>query len=254
MSGQCGNLPTHQAQLRSKSQRPEACSHPAEGRFWSGPPASNGIPPHELEARCYDSATAASSGSDARPSCRWDCRSTGIFELLGNLGDFIGGIAVVVTLIYPTNQVRQNTAAMRTASREAIYAAYRAQNSHLIDPGISEAYAVGLRDFPDMPSTQKRVFTHAINDHALFFQAAFALHEAGNLPEEDYTPYLNWFSSHLATPGGSLWWRETRGFYNVALVEAVDRRFAEGPLPEVLGLGFFAIDRGEPSTPKQPTS
>lgn len=181
-------------------------------------------------------------------------RSRVIFELLGNLGDFIGGIAVVVTLIYLTSQVRQNTAAMRTASREAIYAGYRAQNSHLIDPEISEAYAVGLRNFPEMPSSQKRVFTHAINDHALFFQAAFALYEAGTLPIEDYTPYLTWFSSHLATPGGSSWWRETRGFYNVALLEAVDRKLAEGTLPDVLGLGFFALDDVELSVPKRPTS
>ena len=141
---------------------------------------------------------------------------------------------------------------MVTASRESIYAGYREQNGHLIDPDVSEAYAVGLRDFPDMPAGQKRVFTHAINDHALFFQAAFALHEAGTLPEKDYDPYLNWFSSQLATPGGSSWWRETRSFYNQALVEAIDRKLAEESLPEVLGLGFFALEREEASPPKGP--
>ena len=154
-----------------------------------------------------------------------------------------------MTLIFLTNQIRRQTAALVTASREAIYEGYRAQNSHLIDPKVSEAYAVGLRHFPDMPASQKRVFTHAINDHALFFQAAFALHEAGTLPEKDYAPYLNWFSSQLATPGGSSWWRETRAFYNQALIEAIDSKFAEGNLPDVLGLGFFALEREEPSSP-----
>lgn len=177
-----------------------------------------------------------------------------MFEHLGNLGDFIGGIAVVVTLIYLTSQIRQNTAAMRTASREAIYSGYRAHNSHLIDPDTSEAYAVGLRDFPEMESRLKRVFAHAINDHALFFQAAFALHEAGTLPEEDYMPYLKWFSSTLATPGGSFWWRETRGFYNAALVKAIDRELAEGALPDVLGLGFFTLGDVEPAAPKRSMS
>ena len=171
-------------------------------------------------------------------------------EALGNLGEFIGGIAVVVTLIYLANQIRQNTSALSTASREAIYSGYRAQNAHLIDTNVSEAYAVGLQHFPDMPSSQKRVFSHTINDHALFFQGAFALYEAGTLPKEDYTPYLNWFSSHLATPGGSLWWRETRGFYNAALVDALDKKFAEETLPDVLGLGLFALDGGEPAAPK----
>lgn len=85
----------------------------------------------------------------------------------------------------------------------------------------------------------------------MFFQAAFALHEAGSLPEKDYTPYLTWFASHLATPGGSLWWKETRGFYNTALIDAIDRKVEEGGLPAVLGLGFFALDVEEQGTPPQ---
>jgi len=163
-------------------------------------------------------------------------------DALGNLGDFIGGIAVVVTLIYLAYQVRANTSALSTGSREAIYAGYRAQNAHLIDPDVSEAFALGLRHFPHMPDSQKRIFSHTINDHALFFQGAFALYEAGTLPLEDYTPYLNWFASQLATPGGALWWEETCGFYNAALVDAIDKKFAEETLPDVLNLGFFALD------------
>jgi hypothetical protein len=32
-----------------------------------------------------------------------------VIEDLGNIGDFLGGIAVVVTLIYVATQIRQNT-------------------------------------------------------------------------------------------------------------------------------------------------
>jgi hypothetical protein len=86
----------------------------------------------------------------------------------GKLGDLIGGIAVVVTLIYLANQIRQNTSTLCTASRVAIYTGYRAQNTHLIDTNVSEAYAAGLWHYSNMPSSQKRVFSHTINAHALF--------------------------------------------------------------------------------------
>ena len=89
-----------------------------------------------------------------------------MLEAPGNFGDFIGRIAVIVTLIYLANQVRLQTAALRTANRQDICAGYRAQNDYLIDPQVSEAYAIGLRK-------------HAINDHAQFFQTAFVLYEAG---------------------------------------------------------------------------
>jgi len=50
-----------------------------------------------------------------------------MLDALGNLGDFVGGVAVVVTLIYLATQVRQNTQqiALNTAAVKA--AAYSAE-------------------------------------------------------------------------------------------------------------------------------
>jgi hypothetical protein len=43
-----------------------------------------------------------------------------MIENLGNLGDFIGGIGVVVTLIYLATQIRQNTRSLRLSSLQQI--------------------------------------------------------------------------------------------------------------------------------------
>ena len=42
-----------------------------------------------------------------------------MLEELGNLGDFIGGVAVLVTLIYLSIQIRQNTAQVKIGSEIA---------------------------------------------------------------------------------------------------------------------------------------
>lgn len=91
-----------------------------------------------------------------------------MLEAPGNSGDFIGCIAVIVALIYLTNQVRLHTAALRNANPQDICASFLTQNDYLIDSQVSEAYVVGLRK-------------HAINEYAQFFQTAFALYEAGIL-------------------------------------------------------------------------
>lgn len=58
-------------------------------------------------------------------------------EDLGNLGDFIGSIAVIVTLIYLAIQIRQNTATTKVQIRQAISEAQfaninaRATDDHL---------------------------------------------------------------------------------------------------------------------------
>ena len=41
-------------------------------------------------------------------------------EELGNLGDFLGGIGVIVTLVYLAVQIRSNTQTVRVASLEAV--------------------------------------------------------------------------------------------------------------------------------------
>ncbi len=43
-----------------------------------------------------------------------------MIENLGNIGDFIGGIGVVITLIYLATQVRQNTRSLRLTSLQQI--------------------------------------------------------------------------------------------------------------------------------------
>jgi hypothetical protein len=42
-----------------------------------------------------------------------------MLESLGNLGDFLGGVGVVITLIYLAVQIRQNTAQLRSTAEQA---------------------------------------------------------------------------------------------------------------------------------------
>ncbi len=43
-----------------------------------------------------------------------------MIENLGNIGDFIGGVGVVITLIYLATQIRQNTRSLRLSSLQQI--------------------------------------------------------------------------------------------------------------------------------------
>jgi Na+-transporting methylmalonyl-CoA/oxaloacetate decarboxylase gamma subunit len=43
-----------------------------------------------------------------------------MLDILGNIGDFVGGIGVVVTLIYLAAQIRQNSKVVRSSAAEAV--------------------------------------------------------------------------------------------------------------------------------------
>jgi hypothetical protein len=170
-------------------------------------------------------------------------REAEILEELGNLGEFIGGLAVIITLIYLATQVRQNTASLRAASRLEIASGYRAVNRLEMDPDAARAYAKGLREYPDMPFEERSLFIHILGDHAVFFQGAFALYDTGQLEEGTYADYLTWFVCHLATPGGAAFWEEIgRPFLVKRAVEAADARLAQGGLPDITQLGIYRLD------------
>lgn len=169
-----------------------------------------------------------------------------MLEALGNLGDFVGGLAVVVTLVYLATQIRQNTSALRTASRQAVSSGYRETNRLRLSPGAARGWAMGLRDFGRLPFDESALFSTLIADEALFFQEAYALHESGQLDESTYRAYrayLDWFSAIVATPGGFHWW-ETAGrpIYTPGMIEAVDARLAAGETLDILGMPGFLLD------------
>ena len=169
---------------------------------------------------------------------------------LGSIGEFVGGLAVVVTLVYLAIQVRHNTAALRTASRQEIVSGFRAHNRLFFEPSAGRVYAEGLRAHPDMPFEDRHLFMSLVFDHALFFQGAFALYESGQLEEETYQAYLTWFTCQLATPGGAAWWAEGRAFYPARMVEALDARLSRGDLPDIREMEIFRLDEYPPVPPR----
>jgi len=184
----------------------------------------------------------------SRESPEW--QEISILDALGDLGDFIGGIGVVVTLIYLATQIRQNTSALRTASRQQIASGYRESNRLRLDSAAALAWTTGLSSFPSMPFEDRNRFGTVMIDEALFFQGAFAIHESGQLEESTYAAYLDWFTSIVATPGGSVWWEETgRPVFVPGMVAAVDLRLSSGGLHDIRSMPALRLD--EPPVAEQ---
>ena len=157
-----------------------------------------------------------------------------MLETLGNAGDFIGGIAVVITLVYLAIQVRQNTSALKAASWQEVVAGARAASKLRGDPAIAPSWARGLSNYPSMSAQDISNFNLAITDEALFFQGVFALYQSRQLEESVYIAYRGWFVSILATPGGSEWWSLVgRPIFVSDMVSELDKQLEIGGHPDI---------------------
>jgi hypothetical protein len=163
-----------------------------------------------------------------------------ILENLGNLGDFLGGVAVLITIIYLAIQIRQNTAALRVSSRQEIVESYRSFiRPQLEDPSLLTLQIDGHRSFPDLPQPDRMRFAVLLTDHALHFQGALALHESGALDDETFRAYRDHFAASMMTPGGSRFWSAARSSYPRHVVDSAEQRIAEGGLSDLIDRETF---------------
>jgi hypothetical protein len=132
-----------------------------------------------------------------------------MFETLGNLGDFLGGIGVVVTLVYLALQIRQNTRATRAASFHAVTDARNRVNVSISESAeMARIFMVGSEDRSAL-SPEDRVrfdltclsYLHVVE--SMHYQAMVGAGEKGLVDAEARS-----LASLLSDPGVRDWWYE----------------------------------------------
>ncbi len=136
---------------------------------------------------------------------------------LGNLGEFVGAIAVVVTLAYLALQIRQNTRALGHAEQRAILEDGNNWRANLIqDPEIAELYRKGLLDPNALDPIEKLRFRMLLD--ALFVTWLYGF-RAGQLTGYAFDPHIR---GTLARPGGTQYWAHQKANFDPEFVQYVD--------------------------------
>ncbi|MFT4613361.1 MAG: hypothetical protein ACI9NT_000499 [Bacteroidia bacterium] len=168
------------------------------------------------------------------------------FETLGNIGDFLGGIAVLATLIYLAIQIRGNTRAAQSENRAGVAREYMAVMEPESDPKIAKIFGEGLRNYPDIAHDDLVRYSAYMNRQSLFFQGVYARYETGQLEDETYKAYLDWYSCLIATPGGALWFDDiARPIYVPSMVAVVDSRIRRGGLVDATTLPAYQVVKND---------
>ena len=146
-------------------------------------------------------------------------------QLLGNYGEFVGAIAVVVTLVYLTTQIRQNTNAIRSSAYASWNEAAQSWGDFVADNAKTLAI-VGKKPLDQL--TQEELFI-AVGFATKTFsqgQAAFLHHQAGSLPDEVSDAYLRGFLNAFEVNPvlGGIWRNGMRDAYAASFVQYVEQK------------------------------
>jgi hypothetical protein len=127
-------------------------------------------------------------------------------EDLGNLGDFIGGIAVIATLLYLAVQIRQNTRILRTSAEQTadpIAAIALAAQS----PENAAVYHRGLAD-PGKLSPEERTHFYLLMASSFYvLHQGYRAYQLGTQSEDTWKWQSHALQFYAAQPGVRTWWR-----------------------------------------------
>jgi hypothetical protein len=130
---------------------------------------------------------------------------------LGALGEFLGSIVVIVTVLYLAAQVRQNTAQQKREETVSIQHGQNAVVAQMIDPTLVRAYARAANgDTPASTEDRARAIVWVIL-YLNHFQIVYDLHHEGTLDAERYELWESWAVGIVAGKGIREWWDAEAG-------------------------------------------
>ncbi len=124
---------------------------------------------------------------------------------LANLREFIGGIAVLVTLIYLALQVRQNSLSVETSALSSWLSSRIAINDAFtrLDGAMLQT---GFRDSRSISESDAVTFGLMIQEYFMQAQMTDLLFQRGFIPKNLWETEMGINAGLLAAPGVRQWW------------------------------------------------
>ena len=156
------------------------------------------------------------------------------WEAIGAIGELVGGLAVVLTLVYIAFQVRQSSKQIDQNTR-----ALEASTFYAAGEGFHKWWALVIQDEAVASLWQRGVAGEALDpaDKLRFSSMAMMLFTAlennfhqlqlGSLSRNTLELAKPQWERFLISPGGSAWWkRHGRGTFTPEFVEAIESLIA----------------------------
>ncbi len=145
---------------------------------------------------------------------------------LANLGEAIGGVAVVVSLVYLSFQIRTNTKTVRASNYINLVGNANEFNSAIIDPATAAIWVSGLSDYERLNAEDQARFGGVISLLFNAAQRAHHLHETNLLGDEMWESLAHTVDVLLENEGTRQWWEANQHWFPIGFRAFANRKLA----------------------------
>ena len=149
-------------------------------------------------------------------------------EDLGNIGEFVAAVAVVISLIYLAVQIRQNTRSVRMASHHSINTSlHDLSKLGASDPALAELWLKGRRDLDSLSEVERFQFEMIASWLFRLYEELFNYHRRGQIDSTFWTARSGNILAYMSLPGVRQWWETTQLTFPVKGGEQFSQEFRE---------------------------
>jgi hypothetical protein len=171
-------------------------------------------------------------------------------ETLANLGEFVSGIAVVVSLVYLAYQVRQSTESLKTENYARALERVAALQARLSsDAGFAAIVTRGTIDPSSLTAEERVQFTWTFYEMFGAFEFMFHQSESGALPREVWQRWSDTLAWWISLPGVQAWWIAQPAPFSASFTSHVNGRLQAGLPDPAAAKRWRAFLRGNAGTP-----
>lgn len=145
------------------------------------------------------------------------------WDAIGAIGEIVGALAVVISVIYLAIQIRTGSAAVSTNLRDSIFASLYEWNYQLTaDPPFAAMFHRGLADFNSLTDEEKPRFMHTAFGLFKIFENAYLHYIEGSVGADVWKQNREVLYSFAQTPGGRLYLEARRGAFDERFMEEIE--------------------------------
>ncbi len=171
------------------------------------------------------------------------------WEAVGSIGELLGAVGVIASLLYLSVQVRQSSTATKLATSHSIASAARDWNRAMIDDiDLSWVFQVGTEDPSRLDDKERSQFLHVCFSFFRMFEDIHYQYEHGAVDEDLWAGYARHFGAYAKqSPGVSAYWEMRRDIFRPAF-----RDFLDNYVPPNIELVDALVRRGAPNIDEGP--
>jgi len=126
---------------------------------------------------------------------------------LANVGEILGAIGVIVSLVYLAAQIRQNTRSVQASAYQTMYRSSIEMSAFVgQDAGTSGVLRRGLQGHDQLSEDELVQFRAIMQGLFSGFVLFFGMWRRGLIDDLEWEPVVGNMRFYLRAPGGMAWW------------------------------------------------